>query len=147
MKNISVFMLAVVLGLAAGCDTGPQSAKGFRLPDGDLEQGKTAFVELKCNTCHSVSGVELPPADSPGPVQLQLGGEVHRVKTYGELVTAIIYPSHNLSEKFQKELIKEGTLSPMGDFNHVMTVQQLIDLVAFLQPQYELEVPEYVPYP
>ena len=37
-----VFALALV-----GCDTGPKSSQGFRLPDGDPEKGKTAFIALK----------------------------------------------------------------------------------------------------
>jgi hypothetical protein len=70
-----------------------------------------------------------------------LGGEVAKVKTYEELVTAMIHPSHNLSAQLQKEWMRGGQLSPMGNFNHVMTVSQLIDMAAFLQSHYKLIEP------
>lgn len=66
------------------------------------------------------------------------------MKTYAELVTSIINPSHVLSEQYQKE-IEAAQLLPMPKFNHVMTVEQMINLVAFLQPRYQLVEP--VPAP
>jgi L-cysteine S-thiosulfotransferase len=133
-------MTACLLTLCVlpGCDSSPKSERGFRLPDGDAEKGRQAFLALKCHACHKVEGVELPP---PNAFNLTLGGETYRVKTYGELVTAIINPSHVLSEKFKKELA-DAKESPMPKFNHQMTVEQMIDLVAFLQPRYKLVVPE-----
>jgi hypothetical protein len=61
------------------------------------------------------------------------------------LVTAVIYPSHRLSDKFDRTLLGEGKLSPMPEFNHIMTVEQMIDIVAFLQPQYRLAAETYAP--
>lgn len=127
----AMFMLALV-----GCGTGPASGVGFRLPKGDAEKGKTAFIELKCHTCHSISGAELPKPDSPGQFNIVLGGEVLRVRTYGELVTSIINPSHIVSLE-HKQKATGGTLSPMPEFNNVMTVAQMIDLVTFIQPYYK----------
>jgi hypothetical protein len=121
----------------AGCGTGPTSGVGFRLPKGDPEKGKAAFLELKCHTCHSVSEEGLPKPDSPGQFNVVLGGEFLRVRTYGELVTSIINPTHIVSLEHKKKLEAGGTLSPMPEFNQVMTVAQMIDLVAFLQPHYK----------
>lgn len=67
-----------------------------------------------------------------------LGGEVRKVRTYGQLVTAVINPSHDLATGYPKDLVQEEGASRMTDFNDVMTVQQLIDLVAFLQSRYEV---------
>jgi hypothetical protein len=51
------------------------------------------------------------------------------------LSTAIVSPSHELSsgldEKVRAQLA--GALSPMGDFSHMMTVRQLVDLHAYLR--------------
>jgi mono/diheme cytochrome c family protein len=133
--------LPLVAGLAllmlAACDN-PKSARGFRLPDGDVIAGKQAFLSLQCNTCHSVEGVDLP---APVEFNIHLGGESPRIKTYGELVTSVINPSHVVSSRYKQE-IKEGKLSSMPDFNARMTVRQMIDLVAFLQPRYRLMMPE-----
>jgi len=128
---------AVLAAVLAGCDSGPKSGRGFHLPEGDIEKGKAAFLALKCNTCHRVNGVDLPSPVSSAPTNIVLGGEVSYVSTYGELVTSVIHPSHGLAEGFKKEQLKEGKLSPMPEFNDVMTVRQMIDLVAFLQSRYK----------
>jgi len=131
----------LTLALLAGCNQSPKSSRGFRLPDGDVKKGKQAFLALKCNQCHKVEGVELP---APGSFNLTLGGETQRVRTYGELVTSIINPSHVISDQYQKELA-DAKESPMPRFNHEMTVEQMIDLVAFLQSRYKLVEPPYEP--
>lgn len=145
MKTFLLLMAGLLLLFAGlvGCDTGPKSPRGFRLPDGDAEKGKAAFVALQCHTCHKVEGVvDLPP---PKAFNLTLGGEITRVKTYGELVTSVINPSHVLSENFKKQLT-DAKESPMPQFNHQMTVEQMIDLVAFLQPRYKVVLPEHPSY-
>lgn len=139
---LPVFGGLVILSALCGCDTNPKSGRGFHLPDGNVEKGKQAFLELKCTTCHRVEGVNLPP---PVMFNLTLGGRTSRVRTYGELVTAIINPSHIVSKKY-KSAFENGVASPMPRFNHEMTVEQLIDLVAFLQSRYVVEIPEYKPY-
>lgn len=145
-KLILAFLLCLLVLALAGCERAGSSGAGFRLPEGNAEKGKTAFVALKCHTCHAVDGVELPTPDSKGPIHVVIGGEVGRVKTYEELVTAIIHPSADFTAKFNPDSIKEGKLSPMGEFNDLMNVSQMIDIVAFLQPRYrklELNYPYY----
>jgi sulfur-oxidizing protein SoxX len=132
--------------LLTGCDTGPRSAQGFRLPDGDPEVGKGLFMALECNSCHSVAGMELEPPLQEGPVQVILGGPVARSKTYGQLVSSIINPSHKIVRKYPKEEVTADGESLMPIYNEMLTVQQLIDLVAFLQPQYEITLPQYTYY-
>lgn len=141
-----VTALVVTVSLLAGCDGGTKSTKNFTLPEGNAEKGKAAFAALQCHTCHKVEGVADLPA--PGPTvanPITIGGEVARVKTYGDLLTTIVHPSHNLSKQLQQEWVA-GKLSPMPQFNHVMTVEQMIDLVAFLQPRYKLLPPLYTEY-
>ena len=142
-KSLTAAVLSVVL---TGCDMGPKSGKGFQLPDGSVEKGKEAFLALQCYTCHRVDGVELPPPVATAPTNTVLGGKVTYIRTYGELVTSVINPSHGLAPGFTADQIKEGKLSPMPEFNHLMTVQQMIDLVAFLQSRYSKLVIERDPY-
>jgi L-cysteine S-thiosulfotransferase len=139
--------LILITVLAAACSN-PKSSAGFRLPDGDAERGKAVFLELKCHTCHTVQGTDIPlPSKEYAYVRVVvLGGEVQRVKTYGELVTSIINPSHSLAPGYPKELITKDNQSAMTNFNDTMTVQQLIDLVAFLQSRYKLVPPEMPAY-
>ena len=66
-----------------------------------------------------------------------------QVKTYGQLVTSIINPSHKLATGYAKEVVSEGGESNMYIYNQHMTVQELIDIVMFLQPYYDVVVPEF----
>jgi len=119
-----------------------QSQLGTRVPVAGrgVEKGREAFLALKCNTCHKVEGMaELPP---PTKFNLTLGGETPRVKTYAELVTAVINPSHVGSLKYAA-LLKDAKETPMPKFNHEMTVEQMIDIVTFLQWSYKLVLPDY----
>ena len=122
--------------------------KGFRLPEGDAERGKATFVQLKCHQCHTVEGADLPPAEDKAGVSFALGGEVTKVKSYGELVTAIIQPQHVVSPDYLATIKKaegEGQASPMPEYNETMTVRQMSDLVAFLHGHYKLYIPAYDP--
>ena len=119
------------------------SEKGFRLPDGDPVQGKQAFLNMQCHECHTISGMELPVVVLADPPYVELGGKVTHVRTYGALVTAIINPSHKLADGYPLEEVSEDGKSKMTFYNGHMTVQQLIDIVMFLQPQYEVAVPDY----
>jgi mono/diheme cytochrome c family protein len=133
--------------ILTACDPGPQSPVGFRLPDGDAEAGQLAFAELQCVSCHAVQGADLPTLGEARTIEVALGGKVRRVRTYGELVTAIIHPSHDLARGYPAEAVSRDGESLMVNYNDQMTVQQLIDLVAFLQSKYTEYLPkDYDPY-
>lgn len=131
----------LVLTLLAGCDVSPKSGKGFVFPEGDIARGRKAFVEMKCYECHRVDGVaDLPvPTAEPGKV-VQLGGKVAQLRTYGDLVTAVIHPSYERTVQLPGPAGKEIT---MPRFNDTMTVGQMLDIVTFLHPRYEKLEPLY----
>jgi hypothetical protein len=138
VKALEILCTLIAVTLLVACDSGPQSGRGLRLPDGDIERGKQAFVEIGCPRCHEVAGVVAAAPEGDVPTIIRLGGPVRRVETYGELVTSIVNPSHGISRLHPAEHVAIGDESRMKDFNDTMTVAQLIDLVAFLQSQYEL---------
>lgn len=140
---VNRIFMGLLLVFVGACDFGPKSAMGFRLPDGDSAKGQQTFVSLECIVCHTVQDLELPPPSQVGPVSVILGGSVVRVKNYGDLVTSIINPSHRLIKDYPEEEVSKDGESLMQNYNDVMTVQQLIDLVAFLQGHYEVVPPEY----
>ena len=115
------------------------------LPPGSIERGKTAFVELKCYHCHTVTGESFPTHADTWEDPLELGGEVHLVKTYGELVTAITNPDHMISPKYKNRYDKKivQANSPMPFLIEDMNVRQLIDLVTFLGAHYKKIRPEF----
>jgi mono/diheme cytochrome c family protein len=139
-------VLAIVLSLLSACERDYMSERGFSLPKGDPEAGKDVFLYMQCNECHTISGLDLPMVALADPPFVELGGSVTRVKTYGDLVTSIINPSHKLAEGYPIDEVANDGESKMYVYNRYMTVQELIDLVAFLQPRYEVVVPDY-PYP
>ena len=145
---MKIATMLMILGMAAAllsaCDEQKiMSERGFRLPDGDAEAGREAFLYMQCNQCHTIKGEDLPAVAGFEPY-VELGGAVTRVKSYGELVTAIINPSHKLATGYPVEDISNDGTSKMPVYNRVMTVQELIDIVMYLQPHYEVVVPEYV---
>ena len=142
-RSISaILLLFAVLALNA-CDADRMSEKGFSLPAGNVLSGKEAFVYMHCHECHTIVGEDLPALVQPEPPFVTLGGKVTRVKTYGELVTSIINPSHKLARGYPLDEITTEGQSKMPNYNGYMTVQELIDIVAFLQPHYDVFVPQY----
>jgi sulfur-oxidizing protein SoxX len=151
MKRVSYFppfvALAALLVLTS-CSEEKRMAKGFVLPKGEIEAGKTAFSELKCTLCHSVAGVEFPEIESGAG--FELGGEVRRIKTYGELATAVIDPTHDVNPKFiatRPAYNGEKPSTPMPSYNSNMTVRQLSDIVIFLHSRFQEEGPDFTDYP
>jgi hypothetical protein len=116
--------------LVAGCGPG---GDGFTLPPGDAERGQEAFLAFRCYDCHHIPGVDLPPAEEPDQVIVRLGGEVDRPKSYADLVTGIINPSHRLATGYAASMVADDGESRMTVYNDVMTVRQLTDIVTFLQ--------------
>ena len=88
----TAFGLVVVFLLGYNLKPADDQARGFSLPPGDPIAGRVAFIELKCSNCHSVFGdAEFVRAPEYDGLIVPLGGEVRVVKSYGELVTAIIH--------------------------------------------------------
>ncbi len=144
MKIIGLIaFLFILIGSSPGCTREAESAAGFRLPDGDADNGRAIFTYMGCHECHSVKGETFPAIEYLDPPYVELGGSVTRVKTYGELVTAIINPSHELAQGFAADKVSQGGVSNMPNYNDFMTVQELTDLVMFLQPHYDVIVPAH----
>lgn len=149
LYKLSNLLLVLILFcgaiLLSSCN---EQARGFALPEGDIELGKATFKRLECNACHSISGIEWKGGSDS--LQIDLGGEVSIKKTYGDLVTSVINPSHKIARSYKEnaDATTETGLSKMKNYNEVMTVQELIDLVTFLQTEYKVSVPSthYYPY-
>jgi hypothetical protein len=139
--------VVVGIGLLLAACSDPKSARGFRLPEGEIEAGRAAFARLACTRCHSVAGESFAVPTEPDAIHVPLGGQVIRVATYGELVTAIIHPQHGIARTYRAQPGSRDAASPMPDLTGTMTVREMIDLVTFLQSHYELEMPDPTTYP
>ena len=141
-RYLWLLIISTMTALFQACATDAGYGTQFRFPifNGDIEKGRQSFVELGCNQCHTVSGVELPVYPGDMPLNFELGGRISYVKTYAGLVTSIINPDHVISEEYSQRLPPESRRhisSPMP-FNRNMTVTQLIDIVTFLNSRYVL---------
>ena len=137
-NEVRILAVLSVALLVTACAYTP----GFNFPveQGDIDQGRQAFIDHQCHQCHSVSGVRLPALAGASPVLLELGGEIIAVKSYAGLMASIINPNHDISARYREQLLLDAAVpleSPMP-MPHIenMTVRQLIDLVAFLDSRY-----------
>ncbi|MEM7542244.1 MAG: hypothetical protein AAF384_11775 [Pseudomonadota bacterium] len=151
MNRHAFITLALTLFTIAGCDNNePRAVRGFVLPSGNVEVGKSDFANLGCTQCHTVANTDLPAHPGPGPMRfnIELGGEVIKVKSYGELLTAVVNPGHTLARQYVEEfpIDEQPQQSPMPRFESTMTVRELIDVVEFLHTTYAAAIPEYHGY-
>ncbi|EED34847.1 cytochrome c family protein [Luminiphilus syltensis NOR5-1B] len=135
-KSMVLFPLSLALLVLWGCEP---NARGFALPEGDVERGKATFQQLGCTQCHSISDIAWQ--GSGDDVEVPLGGVVPGLKTYGELVTSVINPSHRIARAYLGEDVAVDGESTMRRYNEFMTVQQLVDIVSYLQTEYDIVVP------
>jgi cytochrome c1 len=106
--------------------------KGWRFtwPKGDVARGRAAFARFECYSCHEVKGEKFPApreAAKLGP-ELSVMGPLHDVDYFAE---SILNPSAVI-ERGKGYQAPDGS-SKMPSFNDSMTVQELIDLVAYLR--------------
>ncbi len=108
-------------------------AEATWLPHGAVTRGEAAFRDLWCHSCHTVKGHEtiFPAPTAQPPVPVVLGDEPRR-RTRMDRIQSIVNPSHRIDPAYQRELVASGKLSRMGDYNETLTLQQLSDLVEFL---------------
>jgi len=131
-RSTKRLLILTFVGALVACSTARNPARGFRLADnGDIQRGKAAFLEFGCNACHEVRGAYQP---SPAAKPVSLGGSVTTEPSDGYLVTAIINPKYHAAHY----PATPGGPPGMPDYTSRMTVQQLTDLVAYLQSRYTI---------
>lgn len=116
-----------------------EAAEGTRtvVPPGKTEAGQLVFVGKGCHQCHSAGATKLPPVDLAQRLVIELGGDVHSKWTRDDYARAIMDPNHLVSEDYKIAMIRLGDHfkaenSPMPTFADVLRVNELIDLVTFL---------------
>ena len=136
-KSIVALILALVVSLvaiasshAAGASGVPKVPQGwkFTFPDGDPKAGKTVFMNMQCYSCHAIQLPRESLAAPAGRVGPDLTGYFALPKEY--LAESII-KAHTIVAA-PGYTVKEGKAA-MGNYNHFMTIQEMIDIVAFLK--------------
>jgi mono/diheme cytochrome c family protein len=123
-------------GRPATPPTGGHEAHGtppgwrFSWPKGEPARGREAFVKFECFSCHEVKGEAFPAPTDPQTTGPELAS-MAAVHDDDFLAESIINPDAVI-EKGQGYEAADGS-SKMPSFNDSMTVQEAIDLVAFLR--------------
>ena len=141
----SLGFLFLVFALSA-CTMESPAVKGFVLPEGDVALGEQVFTKYGCHGCHTIPGVDLPEIKPEPELVIDIGGEVYRVKNYGELLTSVINPNHEISPESTNKLQTAGRpdkSTPMPFYGDAMTITEMINLVAFLRAQYSKMMPDF----
>lgn len=100
----------------------------FSWPKGDPVKGRAIFVKFECYSCHEVKGEKFPaPSGEIGP-ELSMMGPLHEVEYFAE---AIINPNAVIQKGKGYEAVVGS--SKMPSYNDLATVQEVIDLVAYLK--------------
>jgi mono/diheme cytochrome c family protein len=101
----------------------------FSFPRGDAKAGQTVFMTMQCYSCHTINipGETLPP--DAGGIGPDLTPGYAKLPT--EYLAESIIKAHTVVAA-PGYVVKEGK-AIMGNYNHLLTVQELIDLVAFLK--------------
>lgn len=121
------FVFLIILAVGPGAWGSEFQTITMQLPKGDAKAGKAAFVELQCHTCHRVPErfeIKAPILEDRGPDL----GKAQAKYTAGHLATAILAPSHVVPAEWSREQGK----SSMPDYTRVLTVRELIDILAFI---------------
>lgn len=146
MNKYHVLLIASGLVCLSACDAGPDSPRGFSLPKGDVVNGEKVLIKHHCLACHVIKGVSDDAVKLELDKAVQLGGEKSKVTTYAELVTSIINPSHKIARSYKLNTIDDTGISKMRNYNDVMTVTELVDLVTYLQPHFKVKPHSYTEY-
>ncbi|MBI2177097.1 MAG: c-type cytochrome [Candidatus Tectomicrobia bacterium] len=107
--------------------------KGWRflLPKGDAPAGREVFVKMECYSCHVVKGEKFPTSSSREPgkgTELTGIGGAHPPEYFFEALlnpNRVIIQGPGYSDK-------QG-LSTMPNYNDVMTLEEAVNLVAYLK--------------
>lgn len=101
-------------------------SKGWRftMPKGDPDKGRAVFQKFECYYCHEVRGEGFPPPVESAPELSQMG-PMHPAEFFAE---SIMNPNAVVPKSYREP---DGK-SPMTNFTEKMTVQELIDVSAYV---------------
>ena len=126
---LAFLLAALALGETASPPK-PRAPRGwvFMFPGGDAKAGQVVFMRMQCYSCHAVKVPgEKPPRDAGG-IGPDLTGYSALPKEY--LAESIIKAHAVVAAPGY--VVREGKAA-MGNYNHFMTIQEMIDIVAFLK--------------
>jgi len=139
--GLAIVFLFASISLVNAAEVDMHHPKGwtFTMPKGDSVKGRAAFDKFSCYSCHEVRGEKFPAPDkgqAVGPELSQMG-PLHPLEYFTE---STINPDAVGAKKYRGP---DGK-SKMPSFNDDMTVQELIDLSAYMASLRPKGVPKLV---
>ena len=111
----------------------------FAMPAGNHHAGRQVFIDFECFKCHEVRGEDFPsPKAEQGDVGSVLSG-MGAMHTAEYFVEVMIDPNASVAWRINHHKSEnKGYLGPDGkskmpSYNDSMTIQQLIDVVAYMK--------------
>ncbi len=133
---LAMSLITASVSWAAESSASPQVPQGwkFTFPEGLAPAGKTVFLNMQCYSCHAISipGEKLPfraKAIGPDLTGYSVLSKEYLAESIIKAHTIVAAPGYT---------VKDGRAA-MGVYNHFLTVQELIDLVAFLKHGTKIE--------
>ena len=121
---------------AKTADTHHPKGWRFTMPKGDPTKGRAIFEKFECYYCHEVRGEKFPSPAEYAPELSQMG-PAHPVEFFAE---SIMNPNAVVPKSYRQA---DGT-SPMTNFAAKMTVQELIDVSAYVASLKPKDAPKTV---
>lgn len=139
--GLAMFFLFASISRVKAAEVEMHHPKGwtFTMPKGDPVKGRTVFDKFSCYSCHEVRGEKFPAPDkgqAVGPELSQMG-PMHPLEYFTE---STINPNAVGAKKYRGP---DGK-SKMPSFNEDMTVQELVDLSAYMASLRPKGVPKFV---
>ena len=131
---LTATLLGATAGLAEDKATAPQLPENwhFTLPAGDADVGKAAFVKMDCPACHNVPDPSVPRARTSGGLGPDLG-PAYSALPREYLAESIIHRHKHIAGTLEKQTGLKTVSSKMADYNGIMSVRDLLDIVEFLK--------------
>ncbi len=133
-------LFGVIVGLLTlTTDVMPQSPMvpsswTFALPRGDVSDGEKAFAKMQCYSCNHVAGrYYVDPAERPGGIGPDLTSAHARLPREYLAESIVDFERFLAHGNFAVTYKTPDGSSRMGNYSHIMTVRELIDIVEFLK--------------
>jgi hypothetical protein len=106
----------------------------FTLPAGAASAGEQVFVKMECYSCHTVAGKPFgDPAQNPGGIGPDLTAAHARLPREYLAESVVNFERYIAHGQYKKGYVAADGTSRMGDYNDLLTVRDLLDLVEFLK--------------
>jgi sulfur-oxidizing protein SoxX len=105
----------------------------FALPAGRAASGEQVFVRMECYSCHTVAGKQFgKPGAKPGGIGPNLTSEYAKLPREYLAESIVNFDRFAAHGQLKRSYLADDGTSRMGDYNDLLSVRELVDLVEFI---------------